>query len=293
MSRKVILRFALAFFVLIILIASMTIVPALLNHQNGNDDQSKKTVQVFEEGGKTVESEFSESGTREIVIETRQGALSEQRQVTNQTTVPQIDQVIVNDIKISITNPHIEKERFFVDVCFDRPDAADWVIHEATIKAGTESYALTGTNLIQVREAPVEGKQEVSDLNSFRIEESDGSDKGLRCDTLYFNINPESDYSELTLEIPLIYANPREGEECLPAQISKLQTAIDARVKGIQIQCNNEISEDGGGSSGIVVLQKPDSLTDAELNELMTDQSLYNEAFGFFGPWKFVITKIE
>lgn len=193
----------------------------------------------------------------------------------------------INGIEVVASNYRLENNQLFVDVCFDRPDSADWVIRNASITIGSDIFPLSGSNLIEVREAPINGKQSVSTLNSAYVEKSDGRNKGRRCDVLYFDINSELDNSVVMLNIQSLIANPREGEECTSAYLSKIQKALDAKINGVKIECLSETYADGGGSYGLGIVSKPDALTDTVIQEILTDPSFFESIHGIQGPWTF------
>jgi hypothetical protein len=193
----------------------------------------------------------------------------------------------ISGIEVVASNYRLENNRLFVDVCFDRPNSADWVIRNASITTGSNTFPLSGSNLIEVREAPINGKQNVSTLNSAYVEKSDGRNKGRRCDALYFDINPELDNSVVILNIQSIIANPREGETCTPAYLEKVQKALDAKINGVKIECLSETYADGGGSYGLGIVSKPEAITDAAIQEILMDPSFFESIHGIQGPWTF------
>jgi hypothetical protein len=271
MSKKVFLRFALAFFVLIILIGSMTIVPAFLNHQNGNDDQSKKTVQVFEEGGKTTGSEYLESSTQEFVSETQQVASSEQDIL--QETIPTATEAfepqkqIIGDVTVEVTYAKRIETGIEIGVCFTTLDDGEW-------------YPWPG-------ELITNGGNYEPDESGFTTEDhANAKSTGTRCSFIRYRIKDvQTDLLPIQFTMLKLIALPREMPACQNLQ-QRLDTNLKAQEYGITIKCTGAEQQ---SEMSVQLVDFNPSYTKEEVQVLL-DEIVAGEVNG---PWEFIIDQIE
>jgi hypothetical protein len=173
----------------------------------------------------------------------------------------------VAGVRVSAGNFRRQGGLFYADVCFDLPDAEDWDIEEASLAFGGQTIGEFGFSLIERREPT-------------------GSQKGVRCDTVYFELGPKAEVGEFTLSIDAIAAPAREGQTCDPSYLEGFQKALDARNTGITIKCEL-VDLNGGGMEGLAVADKPASMSLEEAEALVNSRELFMEVRGRKGPWVF------
>ena len=271
MSKKVFLYFALAFIVVVILIGSMTIVPAFLNHQNENDDQSKKTVQVFEEGGKTVESEFSESNTREFVNETRQGASSEQDIL--QETIPTATEAfepqkqVVGDVTVEVTYAKRIETGVEIGVCFTTLDDGEWYPGPGYLTSAEEKF-------------PPDEFEFLDEIHANK------NSTGTRCAAIRYRVEDEQTIIfPLQFEMRDVHMIPREMPACQNLQY-RLDTNPKAQEYGIAVDCTEGKVQ---GEMDVSLSGFSKSVTEEEA-QIILDKIIVGRVNG---PWNFMIEKIE
>jgi hypothetical protein len=196
----------------------------------------------------------------------------------------------VNNIEISASNFRLEAAQLLVDVCFEMPDTSDWTVWSAALDGDKGAGVLSASIPIEVRDLPVEGKQRVIRFDQMggsvtTWEPAADSQKGLRCDTLYFDVQSDQEAAGVTLTIDAIAAYPREGEVCEAAYLEKVQKALDTRYTGIVVQCKI-----GDGTAGLVIASKPDTLSDTDAEALLYSNDLFLDVHGIRGPWVFTST---
>jgi hypothetical protein len=174
-----------------------------------------------------------------------------------------------------------------VDVCFEFPDDGDWTIWSASLRYGKTIIQDFRSDPIVVREPERDGMQTVTDFgnggkNSW-AEPATKGDPGGRCDTLSFEMPPDTKPQELELSIDSIAAAPREGELCSQASLDRLQAAVDARAEGILIGCQ----DNGEQGEGFEVLSTPLEVSQAQAEELALGPDVFLDAFGVRGPWTY------
>jgi hypothetical protein len=178
----------------------------------------------------------------------------------------------INDIAITISNFRLENNQIRMDTCYDLPDNGDWIIWEATLKIGdTITKNNFGTDLMSLQEAV-------------------GTQKGQRCDTVYFDrmyLSPTADLPDITFSIDTIAANVEEGGECSPEYLARYQKALDQRDTGLTVECFVEELEGGGGMSGVRVASKPDTMSQEDAEALLNSYDLFLDVHGLRGPWVF------
>jgi hypothetical protein len=198
----------------------------------------------------------------------------------------------VNGIEVSARNFRVTGGRVWVNVCFDLPDNSDWTIWNASLNTGGKEFSYSGFMPIEVRDIPINGQQRVITFDenggmNQTWEPAASGQKGLRCDALYFDVSADLAPAEVTLVIHSLAAYPREGEECTPAYLERVQKALDARASGIRIKCKIE-SYESGGSSGVEIVDKPTAMSMEQAAAMLSDPEMFLDLHGIRGPWVFI-----
>jgi len=174
---------------------------------------------------------------------------------------------LVNGIQITATNFRIEGRFVKVDVCFEIPDNSDWTLWhtpETALKYKNGEVSHFGFEMLSLTKA-----------TPFK--------KGMRCDIVHFEVPSNADLSQVSLNIAAIGAEPREGEECAPEFVDKLQRLLNERGTGIKISC---ISQEW--SSGLTILSKPEAMSQEAAD--LAVYSLMEELITIKGPWVFTFS---
>lgn len=192
----------------------------------------------------------------------------------------------VEGVAVSATDFRWEANQLKVNVCFTFHDTADWSIWKASLAYEVDKKIVETTDFggipLELREFPVNGQQRIITFGAageknVRVETAEAEQNGRRCDTLYFEVQPNADLSRLKLTIHALSAYPRESEICA-WYLAKVQKMLDARQAGLKIQC---VEQPAG--SRIQIVDKPASMSEAEAEAL-----IYSEAFFTVpGPWVF------
>ncbi len=173
----------------------------------------------------------------------------------------------VAGVRMSAGNFRRQGGQFYADVCFDLPDGEDWDIEEASLTFGGQTIREFGFSLTE------------------RLEPT-GNQKGVRCDTVYFELGPKVEVREFTFSIDAIAAPAREGQTCDPSYLEGFQKALDARNTGITIKCEL-VDLNGGGMEGLAVADKPASMSLEEAEAIVNSRELFMQVRGRQGPWVF------
>ena len=164
----------------------------------------------------------------------------------------------INDITLYVGQLYVEDEKLRVQLCFDLPSTADWMIY------GIHFNGIGPAGL-------------GSDLDYF---EQAGTlqEKGLCCNTLIF---PETlPIGDVTLEIDQMEAPPREGEFCNNAEA--LQKDLDAEERGIRFTCIEAY-----GMTTIEINEKPQEMSEEEAQNVISTLLYQMNTPIIEGPWVF------
>lgn len=195
-------------------------------------------------------------------------------------------------ITISAANFRIEEGRYLVDLCYDKPDKADWTIWQARLDYREHSQNLFGFEAIEIRQPSENGSQQVTrtDENGesvyTTIDVGNAELPGVRCDLLHFDIPEGLALDEATLTIESIAAYPGEGMECQPAYLDKVNEALRSLHADLAADCSST-DLNGGGISGLQISHKPDGMSQEEAETILRSDDLFIMVNGISGPWTF------
>lgn len=206
--------------------------------------------------------------------------------------------VTTNGVTVYAGNYRLMAGELLADVCFDMPDESDWMIWQEAPVADEQGYSIDYMSgiVIEIRYPPklVDGKmkhQIVDTINPGVTYRDAKPDKkiGQRCDTLGYPVPERFDTSSFTLTVKSIARNPSESDTCNPdtEYLKKLQAALDKKNSGIKIKNIHTPGEGGGASCGRVITEKPEGMTDAQAQALVSSQDMFLDIFGIRGPWVF------
>ncbi len=208
---------------------------------------------------------------------------------TQLDNVPAENQVVtqtVNGVAVSATHFRLETNQLKVNVCFTIHDTADWSIWKASLAYAVDKQTIETADFggipLELREFPVNGQQRIITFGldgekNISMAMAGAEPTGRRCDTLYFEVQPEADLSNLKLTIHALATYPRESEVC-GWYLTKVQKMLDAQQAGIKIQC---VAHPTG--SRLQIVEKPASMSEAEAENLIYSE----EFFTVPGPWVF------
>jgi hypothetical protein len=158
----------------------------------------------------------------------------------NQTPVS-VNTATVNGITVEASNFRIKDGFFVVDVCYDRPTEADWLLPANTT-------LLTESNSITVFEWG---------MIEFKVSADGGP--GQRCDFARFLLDASMEIKEFEISIPRLETSFPESLDCDAAQ-KKLDSS------GIEIRCVQD-----EGYYGPELTSKPEALSDSDAYDLIGD----------------------
>ena len=197
-----------------------------------------------------------------------------------------------NGITIRAANFRIEEGLYLVDLCFDKPDKADWTVWQARLDYREQTQNLFGFEAIEIRQPSENGSQQVTrtDENGesvhTTVDVGNAELPGLRCDRLYFDIPEGLALDEVTLTIESIAVYPGEGIECLPEYLDRVNAALKSINQELEAACHST-DLNGGGISGLQISQKPDGMTQEEAEGILRSDELFILLNGISGPWTF------
>jgi hypothetical protein len=190
----------------------------------------------------------------------------------------------VNGLQISVSNARIEDHQVKLDVCYERPDDDNWLLRGATLEYNGAQVSGFSAEPIEFRGTPVDGKQKVTvfrEGNPVEAWEDSGiTQKGQRCDTLAFDVEPSPNAVDFTLAIQAVRMRPDEGKEC-DAYLNRVQLALNAQHPGIELKCTQE-----EWGANVTIASKPDSMSQEEAERI----ALSGDLFTINGPWVFAGT---
>ena len=165
----------------------------------------------------------------------------------------------VNGIEIELLGAQKAGEYFRAEVCYPLPGGADWLpgdsAEDVTLNDGKNVIPIWGFGMIDEQTSP----------ESVRTK---------RCDELLFPITRDQELSHFTITIHQLVTSIPEVPDCDLAQ-----KKLDA--EGIVIQCTHQ-----EGFFGYEVVQKSDSLTDAQVQERVHESFMESVD----GPWIFNVS---
>jgi hypothetical protein len=178
-----------------------------------------------------------------------------------------------------------------IQVCFTIPYGFDWTVHQANLTIDGIDYPLEGSALIELVRFPTDGQQmitrrEEGNFKTTYLSEAEAQTP-RRCDHLLFD-QPPSPFNSAKLKIESIISPPSEGGVCDPSYLEKVQQVLDARQTGITIDCFiHQDNNTSGGISGLIVSNKPESMSEEEAYAILNSNEVQLEVNGVQGPWLF------
>lgn len=162
----------------------------------------------------------------------------------------------VQGLDIEITSYERANEFLFVNLCFQLPNDADWLLSRYP-----EDVALTiaGKTILHSGFAEIDTKVD-----------SKGN-KTHRCDKVTFMIDPQEDLQNFTLTVYGLSTSMPEILDC-----DKAQAKLDKKASGVKIKCKNNSYE---------VVDKPSTLNPKDL--LKEVEGAFVESIE--GPWVFEV----
>jgi hypothetical protein len=148
-----------------------------------------------------------------------------------------------------------EGKQVNTEVCFNLPDASDWMIWDASLKYGEIELLEYGTTLSRFEEGQ----------------------PAIRCDVLEFYVPPDADLTLATVSIKKIGAFPQQEDYCT-IYMPKIQQVLNERGAGIQLACN-EVN----GILSMQIVSKPETMSQEEAEQIVFS----DEFFTIPGPWDF------
>lgn len=166
----------------------------------------------------------------------------------------------VSGIEVQVNRAWRDGKEVHAEVCFTLLDTSDWSIWGASLQYVGGSTIDFGSTLLS-------------------LQESAGTQAGVRCDTLsFFNVPPDANMSTAIVTVDAIAAPPRAEDYCT-IYIHKIQQALNERGIAIQLGC-----EDSAGVQIMQIVSKPDSMSQEEAERIVYSDEFYT----IKGPWSFV-----
>lgn len=211
------------------------------------------------------------------------------KDILQKYTYTEIQTVSANGIQISVANFRVENNAFMTDMCHQNLDHNEWTVGLATIEFGDQKIFITSAAMLDINRIFEDGSKEtiestdkLTQSNQENINEKYQA-FSYRCDTLSFNLPPETPLTEVKLTIQYINASLPLSVGCFE-QIETVQYLLDINNAGIQVGCVKSEFENMTPSS-FVILEKPESLTMDEAMKIVTTTS--NDLSRVYGPWVF------
>ena len=163
--------------------------------------------------------------------------------------------VAAKEIKFELLSSEIKDGYLVANVCFETPDANDWVLatnpEDVVLTVNEETIPLYAFQLIEERFSTT-------------------AKKSGRCDQLFFPIN-NLQVSEFSLTFNRLTIPMAEQPDC-----DKAQEKLDKKNTGIKIKCNH-----GLGTFNFDIVKKPETATDIQTRKIVVDN--FNEVIE--GEW--------
>lgn len=161
----------------------------------------------------------------------------------------------VNGIEIEIVNKQLMGNFLLVDVCYQLPSDADWLLsthpEDITLTIGDTTILHSGWK----------------DLD----ETTKSNGNKMRCDRISFQVNRQDDLSRFVVTINHLVTSAPESPDC-----DKAQAKLDKRNTGIKIKCSKTES-----SFSYEVTKKPGNISDYELRQSI--ENAFSDTVD--GPW--------
>lgn len=177
--------------------------------------------------------------------------------VMNGSRIDHIDQAVVaNNISMTLKSVALNPSRVDAVICFQLPSKLGWGPYTAKVNIGGKEYPFSGGGVL------ADKFQKITDTE--------------QCNSIGFDVQYDSSMTSLTLTVPRLQATVNEvvTKDVVDRANQRL---LD---KGIKF---NYVSGDHSGN--IVILNKPASLSDAEVGTLIWDAL----ADQYEGPWVFTV----
>ena len=178
-----------------------------------------------------------------------------------------------------------------VDACFTLPDDAGWSAYFPTVDVNGQAIGISESAPLELRLKKSENTMQVisfdqTGLSQVRTEPANPEDKGQRCDRFIFIVAPEVK-GPFTVTFGSIVALPREGQACSAANVEKFQKALDKRNTHVIVGCESSDNPSSGGMEGLVIKEKPQTMSEEEALSLLSNPAITTDAYGISGPWVF------
>ena len=174
--------------------------------------------------------------------------------------IENIDQTVrANDVSMTLKSLIVTPSYAQALICFQMPSAVDWGLTASTIIVGGHEFAVSGAGLASAKNDP-----------------NSALTASERCNDVGFNILYDPSDTSITLTVPKLTASVNEVVTKETVAMANQRLAA----KGIEF---DYVNIDHGGN--IVVLKKPDALSDAETGALIWDAL----AEQYEGPWMFTL----
>ncbi|MGC1376627.1 MAG: hypothetical protein WA821_10395 [Anaerolineales bacterium] len=216
----------------------------------------------------------------------------------NEVPGASFESVYANGITFHAGNYRLSDGQLLADICFDMLDDSDWLIwdmpNEKVVDAQGHKAAIVSMSVIEIRYPPalVDGKMKQHIIKGDVDEQTDaapGQKMGQRCDTIRYTLPSGFDATRFTITINSIARDPSEADTCSASDtpyMQKIQAALDKKKTGIKIK-NTWEHGDGGGQCGIVIVQKPNTMSAEAAQSVLNDKQMFLDLFGIRGPWVF------
>ena len=205
-----------------------------------------------------AQTSASASTTKEFEISKEVSNINLESPISKVDSPPDITKQQINGIEIEIINEELMDNLLLVDICYQLPSDADWLL-----STYAEDVVLTigGKDILHSGFAEIETKKN-----------ADGK-KTHRCDRVSFPIDAQENLSEFSITINHLVTSIPEQPDCDKAQIK-----LDRENTGIKIKCNKT-----NPSFSYEVTKKPENMNKYET--MKTIENSFSEIIE--GPWVF------
>lgn len=169
-------------------------------------------------------------------------------------------QSTVGEITIRLAGFRQAGENFQVDLCYTLPDQRDWLLAN---RGDEVMLNMQGKVIYPIEEGTIDW---IFSADGIKIE---------RCEYVLFPIVVDKEAADIQLTVKQLSVSPSEVLDC-PA----IQKELNDSDAGIKISCHV-----GGGSSGINILTKPNTMTEVAARETVYKAIVDARP----GPWVFDI----
>jgi len=198
---------------------------------------------------------------------------------------------IVNGIEMTVSNFAQNKDRLSLDSCYTLPDDSAWIAYFPTVEYNGHVIQFSESIPLKLRLKKSAEELQIISFDSsggkhVKNEKANLNDKGRRCDRFIFIVDSDTK-GPFIFNFGSIVAEPREGEICALANIEIFQKALDKQNSQVKIGCNSAESTTSGGAEGIIIKEKPQTMSQEEALSLLGKPEIFIEAYGVSGPWVF------